>query len=84
MDARNNQLVWSVEVIDADNSTGSLEFSVSSKDDSSLFPIQVQFSATSSVCGLNIVDVLSVDGEQPVKYSSEVLVSTEEYSVVNE
>ena len=74
-------LVWSLPVIDASNKSGSLEFSIGGHPDD-FFPVNVNFVSKKSYCDLQISEVRLLDGEQPVKYSSEVMVYTDKYEIV--
>lgn len=80
-DSRKNLLVWSLPVIDASNKSGSLEFSIAGHPDD-FFPVNVNFMSKKSYCDLQISDVQLLDGEQPVKYSSEVMFYTDKYEIV--
>lgn len=80
-DSRKNMLVWSLPVIDASNKSGSLEFSIGGHPDD-FFPVNVNFVSKKSYCDLQISEVRLLDGEQPVKYSSEVMVYTDKYEIV--
>jgi len=83
VDARAGQLLWTIEVIDESNSSGSLDFFLPSKDENPLFPIQVGFSATNSLCGIQITEISGADSA-PVKFSLDVNVSANEFVVLNE
>ncbi|CAG2256121.1 ARCN1 [Mytilus edulis] len=80
-DSRKSMLVWSLPVIDASNKSGSLEFSIAGHPDD-FFPVHVNFMSKKSYCDLQISDVRLIDGEQPVKYSSEVMCYTDKYEIV--
>lgn len=57
VDARRRQIHWTRPLVDAENDTGTLEFTIStdrsSKTDQ-FFPINVDFSSTQSYCGVEV------------------------------
>ncbi|XP_071484198.1 coatomer subunit delta-like [Diadema antillarum] len=80
-DARHNFLEWSLPVIDSSNTTGSMEFSIAGQPDD-FFPVTVSFISRKSYCNIQVEDVVSVDSEQPVKFSTDVALLVEKYEVV--
>ena len=52
-------LIWKIPLIDSSNSSGMIEFTVSSEDVDSLFPIQATFSSKSLFCELQ-VNIISI------------------------
>ena len=81
-DSKNSVLEWSLPLIDSTNLAGNLDFELDqwrSNDTSHLFPINVQFTSTSSLCEIGILQVLL--GDQPVKFSSHTVVSVESYTI---
>ncbi|OWF39608.1 coatomer subunit delta-like [Mizuhopecten yessoensis] len=80
-ESRKNQLQWSLPVIDKSNKNGSLEFSIAGHPDD-FFPVEVTFVSKLSYCDLQISEVLMLDGEQPIKYSSETLFYVDKYEFV--
>ena len=48
--ARSNTLAWSVDLIDASNRSGALEFVVPVSPPDAFFPVDVTFSATHTLC----------------------------------
>ena len=49
-DARKSIMLWSIDIIDASNRTGSLEFVVPNTRPESFFPVTVNFNATRTLC----------------------------------
>ena len=49
-DARKSIMLWSIDIIDASNRTGSLEFVVPSTRPEAFFPVTVNFNATRTLC----------------------------------
>lgn len=81
-DSKNTVLEWSLPLIDSSNLTGNLDFELEqwrSNDTSHLFPINVQFTSTASLCDISIAQVLL--GDQPVKFSTHTVVSVESYTI---
>ncbi|KAI9343336.1 hypothetical protein DFJ73DRAFT_841956 [Zopfochytrium polystomum] len=81
VDRHKKVLTWSIPIIDSSNSTGVLEFSVNDEDVGAFFPIRLSFASTKSYCDVEVADVSGVDGTG-VAYSQEIVLSTEDYSVV--
>nr|CAB3222716.1 coatomer subunit delta-like [Phallusia mammillata] len=81
-DSRKNILEWSLPVIDANNSSGVMEFSIAGSPDD-FFPINVSFHATKrSYTDLQVVDVEMAGDGSPVKYSTETALLVEKYEIV--
>ncbi|KAK9767762.1 coatomer subunit delta, variant 2 [Basidiobolus ranarum] len=75
-------LDWEIPIIDQDSKSGSLEFSVASDDTNAFFPVSVAFASEQTYCGIEVAKIeLQETGEEPL-YSKEVLLVTDEYSVV--
>ncbi len=49
-DARKSIMLWSIDIIDDSNRTGSLEFVVPNTRPESFFPVTVNFNATRTLC----------------------------------
>lgn len=49
-DARKSIMLWSIDIIDAGNRTGSLEFVVPNTRPETFFPVTVNFNATRTLC----------------------------------
>ncbi|XP_014281485.1 coatomer subunit delta [Halyomorpha halys] len=81
-ESRRNLLQWVLPVIDRSNKSGAMEFSASSSMPSDFFPLTVSFTSKQPYADLKAVEVLHVDDETPVKFSSETLFYTERYEIV--
>ena len=57
-DTRKNILEWRLSVIDEDNKTGSLEFSIPGQPDD-FFPVNVNFVSKKSYCDIVVSSILS-------------------------
>jgi coatomer subunit delta len=76
-----NSLDWSIPLISADESSGSLEFSANG-DESTFFPVRVSFVGSNSLAGVSVAGVTLVDGGSDTPFSQEASVTTKEYVVV--
>ncbi|XP_030763221.1 coatomer subunit delta [Sitophilus oryzae] len=79
---RRTQLIWNLPLIDANNKTGSLEFTVAKSIPDDFFPLTVSFTSRTSYASIKIIDVLSVDDDSPVKYSVESALYPDKYEIV--
>lgn len=75
-----HSLDWSIALVNADNRSGSLEFSVGGDDAGTFFPVKVSFAAQGSLAGVSVTSVELVDGGA-VTFSQEAVVSVENYVV---
>ncbi|XP_012675660.2 archain 1b [Clupea harengus] len=80
-DSRRNILEWSLPVIDADNRTGSMEFSIAGQA-SDFFPISVSFVSTNNYCDIQVVKVTPVNGDGQVRFSTETSFVTDKYEIL--
>lgn len=74
-------LLWQLPVIDSSNKSGSMEFSCGGNADD-FFPVHVSFYSKKSYSEIKILDILEVDSETPVKYSTETVFAPEKYDIV--
>ena len=75
-----HSLDWSISQVNADDRSGSLEFSIGGDDAGAFFPVKVSFAAQGSLAGVSVVSVDLVDGGA-VTFSQEAIVSIENYIV---
>lgn len=80
-DSRKNILEWTLPVINSENKSGSLEFTIAGSPDD-FFPVNVNFFAKKSYCDIQLGEVLSVEGSRPVKHSSDIMLLVEKYEIV--
>jgi hypothetical protein len=78
----NGTLDWEIARIDADNTSGTMEFSIDTDDVDAFFPVQVVFQCPTTFTGIDVEDIVTVDDNAPITYSKEVVLLPEEYSVV--
>mmetsp|Transcript_70647 Transcript_70647/g.103545 ORF Transcript_70647/g.103545 Transcript_70647/m.103545 type:complete len:511 (+) Transcript_70647:72-1604(+) len=80
--AKKDAVEWRVELVDATNSSGSLEFTVSNVDADAFFPITVSFACTSgTIAGLKISGVTDVRTGNSVTYAATTSLEVEEYTI---
>lgn len=80
-DSHKGILNWMLPVIDLSNKTGSLEFTVAGNP-GDFFPVNVSFVSKKPYCDIEVENVLMVDDETNVKYSSEVICYVDKYEIV--
>ncbi|XP_023648204.1 coatomer subunit delta [Paramormyrops kingsleyae] len=80
-DSRRNMLEWCLPVVDGNNKTGSLEFSVAGRP-SDFFPVTVSFVSKRTFCDIQVMKVSQVDGDSPVRFSSETALVVDKYEIL--
>src|ERR1700722_7689693 len=75
-------LDWYVPRITPEDRSASLEFSVGGEDASVFFPVKVSFVGQGSVAGVKVASASRVDGGGPVVFSTDCIVTAEDYRVV--
>lgn len=81
-DPKTGTLCWHQDVVDSNNSTGSLEFAVPGVDTDTFFPIRLSFSSQTMFCPLEVTDVLSNADKSPVPNNLTKNVVPETYQVL--
>ena len=79
--SNSHELVWSIDLIDRSNSSGSLEFNVAQRNADAFFPISVQFSSQVLFCNVEVIGVRGVENGAPIQYGISKSMSTEEYNI---
>ncbi|KAG5455479.1 MAG: hypothetical protein BJ554DRAFT_5095, partial [Olpidium bornovanus] len=83
VDHQHGLLNWQIAAIDLNSRVGTLEFNIPGHGDvNSFFPVTVSFQCNRSYSGVDVVDATAVDGGGPIKFSKEIDLTAEEYSVV--
>ncbi|KAI8990663.1 hypothetical protein BD414DRAFT_484412 [Trametes punicea] len=77
-----HSLDWSIPLINAEERSGSLEFSVGGDDTSVFFPVKVSFVGQGSIAGVHLAAVTRVDDGEPVAFSEDATITVENYTVV--
>lgn len=80
-DSRRNILEWTLPVVDAHNKTGSLEFSIAGTPND-FFPVNVSFVSKGNYSDIQVVKVSQVDGDTPVKFSTETSFLVDKYEIL--
>lgn len=82
VDSRHSKLVWSVPLVDSDNSTGTLEFSCGGRP-ADFFPVTVSFTCTGqTMSGLSVDSVSKLDDGEPVGFSVNSSLVPEKFEIV--
>lgn len=81
-ESRKNLLQWVLPLIDASNKTGALEFSAATAIPNDFFPLTVSFFSKNQYADLKPKEVLLVDDDTPVKFSSESVFFAEKFEIV--
>lgn len=76
-----SELVWELPLVDASNSSGSLEFTIQQKDSNAFFPISAHFSSQQLYCAMDISEVLNANSNSPVVFGFSKSMSDEDYIV---
>ncbi|XP_062872756.1 archain 1b isoform X2 [Trichomycterus rosablanca] len=80
-DSRKNILEWCLPVIDEKNKSGSLEFSIAGRPND-FFPVNVSFVSKRNYCDIQVAKVTYVDGDSPVKFSTETSFVVDKYEIL--
>ncbi|PNH03435.1 Coatomer subunit delta-2 [Tetrabaena socialis] len=81
-DSRRSALIWSIELIDKTNRSGSLEFVTTAADAEAFYPVEVSFTSNKTFCDIAITSVEHTQKGGPVKFGLKKALETAEYSVV--
>jgi hypothetical protein len=81
-DPRASALVWTIDLIDDSNRSGSLEFVVPATEPDTFYPIDVSFSSARTLCEIEVEGVVAAASGEPVKYGLSRQLSTAGYQVV--
>lgn len=80
-DGRRGALVWTVDLIDDTNRSGSMEFVVPAADPDAFYPIEISFGSNKTLCEIAVESVTHTQREVPIKFSSRRALATVEYTV---
>lgn len=59
--SREQSLLWQLEMVDASNATGTLEFNIAGRDPDAFFPLNLGFDSVSTLCPIKVTEVQSVE-----------------------
>eukprot|EP00752_Nemacystus_decipiens_P006372 g5744.t1 len=74
-------LLWTMDLLDQSNSTGSLEFNIASRDPEAFFPITVTFASTQLFCNVQVAGVVNTENESPIQYGYTASLTADSYTV---
>lgn len=77
-----HHLDWTTPLINAEDRSGSLEFSISGSDVNAFFPVQVSFVGLGNTVGVRVASVSRVDDSENVVFSEDASFSADSYLVV--
>lgn len=80
-DPQKNVLLWTLPIVDSSNKSGFLEFSATATP-GDFFPLSINFVSKRPYADIKITEVLLVDDDSPVKFSTETVFFTEKYEIV--
>ncbi|KAI0050583.1 hypothetical protein FA95DRAFT_1555507 [Auriscalpium vulgare] len=73
---------WSIPLVNADERSGSLEFSISGDDVGAFFPVKVAFVGLGNIVGVRVASVSRVDSGEEVTFSEDATLAVDNYLVV--
>lgn len=77
-----NWLIPELSQANEDTKSGTLEFNVTGDDIGAFFPVAVDFAAQPGICGVKVDSVKSAENGEDVLYSTESLLTTEDFVIV--
>ncbi|GAX83714.1 hypothetical protein CEUSTIGMA_g11139.t1 [Chlamydomonas eustigma] len=80
-DLKRGAVVWTIDLVDDSNRTGSMEFVVSAADAESFFPVEVSFTSSKIYCDVAVDSVMYTVKEGAAKYTFKKFLTTGEYIV---
>lgn len=80
--SRGNVLEWRVPIVDADNTEGSLEFSMKAALADDFFPVSVAFTSSKTYAGLEINNVVHAETGASIPFSQDVVFSVDKYHII--
>lgn len=80
-DAQSGMLCWHHDVIDSNNTTGSLEFSIAGSDVDAFFPVQVMFKSETFMCPIEVTNVTSTSTGASIPNSLSKIATPASYTI---
>merc|ERR1719378_217663 len=81
-DQRSQSLVWTIDLVDEESSSGSMEFKVPCNvDPANLFPVNISFTSPSSLTDIRVESLVALPENTPAAHSVETRLSTDAYDV---
>lgn len=81
-DGRKRQLLWSIDLIDRSNQSGTLEFVVPACSPEQFLPVTVHFTSGATLCDMTVLGVTNTRTDAPAKYKLETQLLSEMYEIV--
>jgi len=75
-------MCWHHDVIDANNASGSLEFSIAGSNVDAFFPVQIAFTSQSLLCPMEVVSLTNATNGSAIPHNLTVRVVPESYQCV--
>merc|ERR1712150_106187 len=79
--ASSGLIIWYHDIIDSNNSTGSLEFSIPGSNIDNFFPVHVEFKSDCLLCPVDVIDVTHTSDGSKVPNVINKNVSIESYKI---
>ncbi|XP_052747927.1 coatomer subunit delta [Galleria mellonella] len=79
---KGRSLIWSIPVVNAQQKTGSLEFTVTPAIPNDFFPLTVTWTSDTSLALLTATKVTQAEDGSPVDYSQEISFHPDKYEIV--
>mmetsp|Transcript_1200 Transcript_1200/g.2521 ORF Transcript_1200/g.2521 Transcript_1200/m.2521 type:complete len:575 (-) Transcript_1200:1144-2868(-) len=79
---RIQSVTWAIPMIDSSNGHGTIEFVAQERNPNAFFPVTCSFSSKHTYAQIAPVAVEDIRTGEPVKFSQEVSLSTEQFSIV--
>ncbi|CAH8647793.1 unnamed protein product [Schistosoma rodhaini] len=81
---RKNQLDWHIPIVNNENSSGSLEFTLKTERGAQaeqFFPLKLNFGSNKSYCGIQIIEATVSNQDTPINFSFESNFHAEKYEI---
>ena len=82
-DPLNGCLLWTVDLVDDSNRSGSMEVIVESAPAASFFPCTVSFSAAATLCDITVPQCLQSQSQAPTRFSSTKALSVNKFEILH-
>lgn len=77
-----HSLDWTAPLVNADERSGTMEFSVGGDDVGAFFPVKVHFVGQGNTVGVRVGSVTQISDGEEVTYSEDAVIMVEQYEVV--
>ncbi|KAL4707066.1 hypothetical protein ACJJTC_011392 [Scirpophaga incertulas] len=79
---KGRSLIWSIPIINGQQKTGSLEFTVTPAIPNDFFPLTVSWTSDTSLAKISAVKITQADDGSPVDFSKEISFHPDKYEIV--